>query len=136
MMTASEFRDANCEKFGFDGNAMSLAWREYCRENLQVGDGATVYYWTDANAYTIIKRTPQTLTLRRCKAILDPAFKPDFIPGGFFGTVVNQDEQTYTYEEDEDGQVITAHWSKKKHGFYWQGLYVGAGRYEFYDYNF
>jgi hypothetical protein len=29
------------------------------------------------------------------------AFKPDFVPGGFFGRVMNNSEQTYTYEEDE-----------------------------------
>ena len=65
---------------------------------LKEGDGATVCYYTDRHACTVIKRTPKTLTLRQDKAILDPSFKPDFIPGGFFGTVINQNEQSYTYE--------------------------------------
>ncbi len=106
------------------------------KDTAKVGDGATVHYWTDAEAYTIIARTPNTLTLRRCKAILSPDFKPEFIPGGFFGTVINQNEQTYTYEEDENGRIIKAHWSNKYQCFRWDGLRVTKGRHEFYDYNF
>ena len=30
-------------------------------EDINVGDGVTVTYWTDANAYTVIKRTAKTL---------------------------------------------------------------------------
>lgn len=106
------------------------------KETAKVGDGATVVYWTDKHAYTIIARTANTLTLRRCKAILDPDFKPDFIPGGFCGTVINQHEQRYSYEEDENGHIIKAYWSEKNKCFRWDGLYVVPGRHEFYDYNF
>lgn len=106
------------------------------KDTAKVGDGATVVYWTDRHAYTIIKRTANTLTLRRCKAILSPDFKPDFIPGGFCGTVINQDEQSYTYEEDEKGRVVKAYWSDKYKCFRFGGLRVVPGRHEFYDYNF
>ena len=108
----------------------------YLKDAVAVGDGMTVCYYTDRNAYTVIARTPCSLTLRRDKAILSPDFKPDFVVGGFAGTVVNQDEQSYTYEEDPDGRVIKAHWSKRKNGWYWDGLHLIAGRHEFYDYNF
>ena len=136
MLTYTEFKDQimNGEH---DHEVIHNKYAEYFRENAQIGDGATVHYWTDKEAYTIIRRTPKTLTLRRCKAILSPDFKPDFIPGGFAGTVVNQHEQCYTYEEDENGRIVKAHWSEAKHGFYVDRcLFVSPGRHEFYDYNF
>ena len=106
-------------------------------EDVNVGDGVTVHYWTDSEAYTVIARTAQSLTLRRDKAVLDPNFKPEFIPGGFFGTVVNQNEQSYTYEQDENGSVVKAYYSKAKRGFFVsKSLRVTKGRHEFYDYNF
>ena len=107
------------------------------RAMYNVGDGATVHYWTDANAYTIIGKTDKTLTLQRDKATLSPDFKPDFIPGGFFGTVVNQYDQTYTYEPNPDGRIVKAYWSEKKRAFCVdKTLRVSHGRHEFYDYNF
>lgn len=103
----------------------------------EVGTGATICLYTDRYACTVIKRTEKTLTLRRDKAVLDPAFKPDFIPGGFLGTVVNQNEQEYTYEEDPEGEIFRAYWSEKNKGFYvYKCLRVTEGRHEFYDYNF
>ena len=106
-------------------------------EDINVGDGVTVTYWTDANAYTVIKRTAKTLTLQRDKAILDKNFKPDFIPGGFCAHCTNQNEQSYEYEKDENGEIVTAYWSEAKRGFYVdKSLRLIKGRHEFYDYNF
>lgn len=139
MMTLVEFENSLAEPgkcfHRIDGNLIEK-YNEYFKENAKVGDGATVCYWSDREAYTIIKRTAQTLTLRRCKATLKPEFKPEFIPGGFAGTVVNQHEQDYDYEEDENGSVIVAHWSKKFGKFRWGSLSVIPGRSEHYDYNF
>lgn len=105
--------------------------------DVKVGDGVTVHYYTDAKAYTVIKRTAQELTLQRDKAILSPDFKPEFIPGGFCGTVINQEEQSYSYEPDKNGRVVKAYWSEAKKAFYVEkSLRVGKGRHEFYDYNF
>ena len=104
--------------------------------DVKVGDGATVTYWTDRHACTIIKRTAKTLTLQQDKAILSENFKPVFVPGGFMGTVINQNEQSYTYEPDPSGRIYKAHWSEKHGGFYSDGLRVIKGRHEFYDYNF
>lgn len=109
----------------------------YFRDAAEVGDGATVHYYSDSDAYTIIKRTAKTLTLRRCKAMLKPEFKPKWIPGGFVGHCTNQNEQEYDYEEDENGRTVKAYWSETKQGFYVEGcLYVTPGRREYYDYNF
>lgn len=102
-----------------------------------VGKGATVNLFTDRHAYTIIGRTKKTLVLRRCHAILDKNWKPDFIPGGFAGHVTNNHEQTYSYKENEQGEIVTAYWSEKKKGFYVRKvMFVTPGRHEFYDFNF
>ena len=38
--------------------------------NLNVGDGVSVSVWTDIDAYTIVKKTPTTITLRMDDAVL------------------------------------------------------------------
>ena len=136
MKTWKEYEAENEGTMGYHDMVTSYN-RTYFRDNAEVGDGATVHYYSDSEAYTIIKRTAKTLTLRRCKATLDPNFKPEWIPGGFAGHCTNQHEQTYTYEEDENGRITKAYWSEAKQGFYAEGcLYVTPGRREFYDYNF
>jgi len=107
------------------------------RREVKVGDGVTLCYYTDSQAFTVIKRTKTTITIQRDKATLDPNFKPEFITGGFAGHCVNQDEQIYTYERDANGTTHTARWSEKKGMFMVEGcLRVYNGRHEFYDYNF
>lgn len=105
--------------------------------NAKVGDGATVVLYTDRNAGTIVKVTKTTITIRRDKAILSPDFKPEWVPGGFAAHCTNQDEQTYTYEPDENGELTTIYWSKKYNAYGQPGnIRAIKGRYEFYDYNF
>jgi hypothetical protein len=105
--------------------------------NAKVGDGATVNLWSDRYAGTIAKVTKATITIRRDKAIKDPNFKPEFIPGGFVAHCTNQSEQAYTYEPDENGNLTTIYWSKKYNRYGTPGnLTASKGRHEFYDYNF
>ena len=139
MMSYKEFEEkyANTGKgYRFIDGSFMDRWHEYFRDNAEVGDGATLCLWSDREAYTIIKRTPQSLTLRRCKATLKPDFKPDFVPGGFCGTVINQYEQDYDYEEDENGRIIKAYWSKKLGRFRNGSCTVIPGRREYFDFNF
>lgn len=137
MMTIREFKDAYMTgRDRFDGNLVSEKYGEYFRDNAQVGDGATVHYYSDAHACTIIKRTAKTLTLRQDKATLKDSFKPEFIVGGFCAHCTNQEEQEYDYEPNPNGSIYVAHWSDKKKGFYANGLHVTPNRHEFYDYNF
>ena len=105
-------------------------------EELAVGDGITINLWSDSHAYTVIKRTPSTITVQRDRAILDPNFKPQWILGGFVGHCVNQEDQTYTYERNENGEVLTLRFSKKHGRFMYLDRAVSIGRREFYDYNF
>lgn len=113
-------------------------WTEECRE-IAVGDGVTLCLYTDANAYTVIKKTAKTILIQRDKAILDPSFKPEFVPGGFGAHCVNQEEQRYTYERDPNGETVRCYWSEKL-GRYTTGgdqsIKIRPGRHEFYDYNF
>jgi hypothetical protein len=106
------------------------------RRELDVGDGCTFHLWSDSHACTVIKRTPKTITIQRDKAVLDPNFKPEWIPGGFAAHCTNQDEQRYTYERDPKGEIITARWSEKRGGFIYLDKIITTGRHEFYDYNF
>lgn len=105
--------------------------------NAKVGDGATINLWSDRHACTIIKVTKTTVTVQRDTAILNPDFKPEFIPGGFVGHCINQSEQSYTYERDEQGTIETIHWSEKHQRYGRPGFTtLSKGRHEFYDYNF
>ena len=136
MMTFGEFQK---EFFpdSIDLNEVQDAYTEYFKENVAVGDGVTVCYWTDRNAGTVIKRTAKSLTIQQDKATLVPEFKPNFIVGGFAAHCTNQSEQKYTYAPNPDGRIFKAYWSEKKKGFYADKcLRVIAGRHEFYDYNF
>lgn len=104
--------------------------------NAKVGEGATINYYSDSHACTIIKVTKSTITIKRDKATIDKNFTPKIEVGGFAGHCTNQDEQTYTYEPDESGTEYVCRWSKK-HGCYTcQGSTISKGRHEFYDYNF
>lgn len=135
MMTFQEYREAHDYESKVNGMWIEEAYDLYFKENAKVGDGVTVHLYSDAHAYTIIKRTANTLTLRRCKATIAKDWKPEFIPGGFSAICVNDSEQRWQYEEDEDGKIVKANWSK--HGFRVDGcLYVTFGRHEHYDYNF
>ncbi|MGN0768147.1 MAG: hypothetical protein ACI4M8_02215 [Christensenellales bacterium] len=105
-------------------------------QGLEVGDGVTYHLYSDSHACTIIKRTAKTITIQQDTAILSPDFKPEWVVGGFAGHCTNQDEQTYTYERNPKGQILTARWSDKYGAFMYLGKKITAGRKEFYDYNF
>lgn len=136
MMTMSEFRWDELAGV-IDGNRVADEYYKYFREAVAVGDGVTVCLWSDRHAYTVIGKTPYTLKLRRCKATLKESYKPEFIPGGFSAICVNNSAQEYDYEEDPDGEIVTAYWSKKRNRYYVNGRQVVTqGRHEFYDYNF
>lgn len=105
--------------------------------NVKVGDGVTICLWSDRHAATVTKVTKTSVTVRQDKATLDPNFKPEFIVGGFAAHCTNQSDQTYTYEEDPNGNEYTFRWSHK-YGQYGQpnDARLIKGRHEFYDYNF
>ncbi len=103
-------------------------------EDWKVGDGATLHFYTDAHAYTVIKVTAHTVTIQRDKATPDPGWKPDFTPGGFLGHTANDRDRNYTYEPDPEGVTRTVRLTKR--GWSSGGQRVSKGRREFYDSNF
>ncbi len=106
---------------------------------VNVGDGVTIHLYSDAHAGTVIKKTKTTITVQQDNATIDPNFKPEFVVGGFAGHCTNQNEQTYTYEPNPNGNVTVYRWSKKYNRYQGGGdgsVTVTKGRREFYDYNF
>lgn len=103
---------------------------------VKVGDGITISLYSDAHAYTIIKRTQKTITIQRDKATLKEGWKPEIITGGFAGHCVNNNEQDYDYERNEKGETKVLHWSEKQGNWISKVGHVRLGRHEFYDYNF
>ncbi len=105
--------------------------------NVKVGDGVTVNLYTDKYAATIVKVTAKTITVQRDTATLDQGFVPNIIPGGFAGHCTNQDEQTYSYESNPDGEIWKCQWSEKHQHYFAKGKFlISKGRHEFYDYNY
>jgi hypothetical protein len=94
--------------------------------------------YSDVNPYEIVRRvSDKTLEIREMKAERDPTYTPDFVPGGFCGTVVNQREQRWTITSDPISRVVRIRLGKKG----WKDS--GGNRYQlsdkpvkFYDFNF
>lgn len=103
---------------------------------MNVGDGATIRLWTDRHACTVIKRTAKTITVQRDTAIRNPNWKPEWVPGGFSAICTNCEDQDWTYERNESGQVSTFYWSEKFGGWKNGDITLCRGRHEYYDYNF
>ena len=107
--------------------------------NLKVGDGATVFGYSDCRACTVIASSPKSVTVRRDTATR--LTKPEFIVGGFAGHCTNNNEIEYSYEPNPNGSVST--FTLRKNGRWVEKGYpmnnrggIGVGRREFYDYNF
>lgn len=94
--------------------------------------------YSDVNPFEIIRRvSDKTLEVRAMRAERDPSWKPDFVPGGFCGTVVNQRDQQWIISSDSQGAVVRIRLGKQG----WKDR--NGRRYElsdepvkFYDYNF
>lgn len=106
--------------------------------NAKEGQGVTMHLFSDSHAGTVVKVTKSTITVQRDKATIDPNFRPNFTPGGFAGHATNNNEQTYTYERDEQGEKTVFRWSNKYKRYIHtaSGRKLTKGRREFYDYNF
>ena len=101
---------------------------------------ANYHGYSDVHPYEITKViSDKTMEVREMLATLDPTFKCDTIPGGFFGHTTNNDDQTYTYESNQDAPTIRIRYSKAKGGWYSASgarhLLSDKPR-RFYDYNF
>ena len=108
----------------------------------EVGDGATVHYYSDCKAFTVIEvsKSGKRIKIQNDKATLLNGVnsgEPDALimtSGGFAGHTSGS--QRYKYERDESRGILTAslrkdgNWRVTDHGK------VSSGRYEFYNFNF
>lgn len=118
--------------------------------NLNVGDGVSVSVWTDIDAYTIVKKTPTTITLRADDAVLINRDNLNFVVGGFLAHCDNQSEQRYEYTSNPDGHEVKISlrrwndeegnerrkWKRSGTRTFEQGGNAYAGRRKFHDFNF
>lgn len=88
----------------------------------RVGDPATVLFARDRHAATVIKVTPNTITVQQ-----DKATRTD--QNGM------SESQSYTYERDPKGRIYRFWKTKKGWNARGIGLMIGE-REEFYDYTF
>jgi hypothetical protein len=117
---------------------------------LNVGDGVSVSVWTDVHAYTIIKKTATTITLRQDDATLLNHDELNFIPGGFAAHCDNQHVQRYGYQSNPEGAVVKItlrrwkddegnerrKWKRAGIRTFEPGGNAYAGRRAFHDFNF
>lgn len=100
---------------------------------------ANHYGYSDVNPFEIVRHiSDKTIEIRAMHAERDPSWKPDFVPGGFFGTVVNQHSQKWNITSNPNAPVLRIRKSKR---YGWRDKY--RNRYvlsdtpeKFYDYNF
>ena len=99
---------------------------------------ANHFGYSDINPFEVVRQiSDKTLEVRAMNAERDESFKPDFVPGGFFGTVTNQHDQKWIITSNSDNAVVRIRLGK-------QGWKDRNGRrfglsdvpVKFYDYNF
>jgi hypothetical protein len=96
------------------------------RFNVKVGDGVTIYLYSDSHAATVIKRTKYSITIQQDRAIR-------------IDNNGMSESQEYRYERNPKGEITTYRWSNKYGCFCNSGdqsIKIGNGRYEYYDYSF
>lgn len=103
---------------------------------LEVGDKAHIKTYTDISPCTVIKRTAKSITVRVDKAVLDPTWKPEFIPGGFSAHCVNNNEQRWIITDDPNGEIEVFRFHKNVGWVATNGLTLYPKWMKFYDYNF
>ena len=106
----------------------------------KVGDGATLYLYSDRHACTVVEATAKRVTVQRDKATLVNRDELTFSPGGFAGHVSGK--QKYEYERDNEGYRRefslrkSGRWVAKGEPDKRGSTTLGFGRHEYYDYNF
>jgi len=94
--------------------------------------------YSDVNPFEIIRKiSEKTVEIRAMNAEQDPNWKPDFVAGGFCGTVVNQRDQRWIISSRVEAPVVRIRLGKQG----WKD--ANGNRYQladqprkFYDYNF
>ena len=110
--------------------------------NAEVGQRVNIAGYSDTNPATIIavSKSGKVVTVR-----MDTAEKGDWTPnwvaGGFAGTMVNQSQQEWNIFEDPNGYVRkfslrnSGNWVEVGNGM-WDGARLKQGWAKYYDFNF
>ena len=94
--------------------------------------------YSDVNPFEFVRKiSEKTIEIRAMNADRDSSWKPDFVAGGFCGTVVNQRDQRWIISSNPDSPIVRIRLGK----FGWKD--ASGRRYQlsnepvkFYDYNF
>ena len=94
--------------------------------------------WSDVTPYEVIRViSDKTIEIREMKAERDPAYTPEFVPGGFSAVCTNQRDQTWIIESDDTAPVIRARLRKDGYFHSQRGRHILNDKpVHFYDYNF
>jgi len=109
-------------------------------ENLvpETGMYANHYGYTDVNPYEITRAVSgKCLEVRPMDSVLDPAWKPDIVVGGFSGHTVNNHSQQWIITSNPELPVTRIR--KRKDGTWGKGslrFRIEKRPVKFYDYNF
>jgi hypothetical protein len=95
--------------------------------------------YSDVTPYEVVRVvSEQTLEVREMSSQRDPSYKPEFIPGGFAGHCINQDDQQWVITSDPARRVVRIRRDKRGN---WKDKYgnrfsLDAKPVRYYDYNF
>ena len=94
--------------------------------------------YSDVNPYEVIRRvSDKTIDIRPMDAERDPSWQPDFVSGGFCGTVINQSEQKWVITSNPQARTVRIRLGKQG----WRDAHGNRYRLadkpvKFHDYNF
>jgi hypothetical protein len=95
--------------------------------------------WSDTEPFEVVNVVSEKcVEIRAMKAERDPSWTPEFVPGGFAGTVVNQGEQRWVISSDPEAPVVRVRLQKSGKWKTASGAeYVPSDvPRKYYDYNF
>jgi hypothetical protein len=98
---------------------------------------ANRYGYTDVTPYEVVRRiSDKTIEVRRMDATVDPSWKRDFVPGGFFGHAANNESQKWIITSNPANEVIRIRKTKRGWGFKGEKFNLSETPVYFYDFNF
>ena len=71
------------------------------------------HLFTDVFPFEVVRViSEKTVEIREMIATLDPEWKRDFVPGGFFGHTRNNESQRYLFSRNVDAPILRARLTK------------------------
>jgi len=110
-------------------------------KGLPEGEYLTETGYSDTRPWVVVGRTEKTLTIREVLTERDPAWRPEFVTGGFAGHCTNQHTQTWLYaglgERTMKIRLVKSRYAGSDKLWGSRGLeFIANGARRHYDYNF